>query len=300
MQPGRAVNGSRIDESRLRHPLERPIFVASAALSVGLAAAAVIVALLGAEWLKAHPVLETHKGTVRLAAVAAVGVVPAAHLLRRLRGIMYLGNSVRLSPEQLPGVHAVLEAHCARLGIAPLPALYLCRSLTGGAVRAFSGLDRDYVVLGTTLFEIPGGPGQDVIGFTLGRALGSIRLGHTRWWDEALLFFVARVPGLRNPIRAVRTYSCDRYGAALAPDGIRGLILEAAGPDALPAVNVAAYRRQAEAFPPGVWGGLIRFCQDPPHVSARIEALHGAGLWRAEPHEAPAGRPTADSTHRVA
>lgn len=277
------MNDARIDEARLRHPLERPIFVASAAVNVGLAAAAIVVVLLGAEWLADHPVLERHIETVRLAALAALLSVPAAHVLRRTRRVLYLGNSVRLSAQQLPDVHAVLEAHCARLGIAPVPELYLCRALGAGEpARAFSGLDRDYVVLGTTLFEIPGGPGRDVIGFTLGRALGSLRLAHTRWWDEALLLLVTRIPGLRSPLRAVRTYSCDRYGAALAPDGIRGLILEAAGPDALPDVNVAAYYRQAEALPSGIWGMLAPFSRDTPYVSMRVRALHDAGLWRTE------------------
>ena len=296
------MDSSQVDESRLRHPLERPIFVASAALSVALAASAVVVVLLGAEWLKEHPVLESHIDKVRLAALAAVAAVPAAHLLRRARRVLYLGNSVRLSAEQVPRVHAVLEAHCARLGIAPAPELYLCRTLTGGPARAFSGLDRDYVVLGTTLFEIPGGPGPDVIAFTLGRALGSIRLGHTRWWDETLLLFVTRIPVLRTPIRAVRTLSCDRYGAALAPGGLRGLILAAAGPDALPDVNVAAYRRQAEAFPSGVMGVLGAVSNDTPHVSARVRALYDAGLWRAEPDHngAPAPHPASRSTPRVA
>lgn len=295
----RGTSFAEIDEARLRHPLERPIFVASAAASVGLAAAAVVVVLLGTEWLKNHPLLERHIGMVRLAAVAAVLAVPLAPVLRRTRRMLYLSNSVRLSDEQLPHVHAVLEAHCARLGVAPVPDLYLCRMLDAPA-RAFSGLDRDYIVLGTVLFEIPGGPTPDVVGFTLGRALGSLRLGHTRWWDEALLLLLTRTPLLRTPIRAVRTLSCDRYGAALAPDGIRGVLLEAAGPDALPGIDVAVYRRQATGSFPGIVGALAPFVRDVPLVSIRIQALHDAGLWRADDPDTSAMHPGAVERSRVA
>ena len=66
---------------------------------------------------------------------------------------------------------------------------------------------------------------SDAMAFILGRELGRIRLGYTRLWKEILLTYVLRIPYLNIPITRVRTYSCDRYGAFLAPAGVRGLII---------------------------------------------------------------------------
>jgi hypothetical protein len=43
------------DESRLRHPKERPVFIATVLLNLALVAGAVALGLYGGDWLERHP-----------------------------------------------------------------------------------------------------------------------------------------------------------------------------------------------------------------------------------------------------
>lgn len=264
------------DVRHLRHPWERPVFIASAAANVLLGVAAVVIVLLGADWIAGHPLLARYIDRIRIIAVVAVLAAPAVHLLRRTRRVAFLGNSVRLSEEQMPEIHAILRHHCQRLGMSDVPELYL--SGTAERCEAFSGGGHDYIVLGGPILEVPAGDARrDALAFALGAALGAIRLGHTRWVEEALLTYTVRAPVVRAPLLAVRTFSRDRYGALLAPEGLRGLLLSASGGNVLPEVDLDAYVRQVREFRGGlVW--MATLWRDAPHISARVRALLDAGL----------------------
>jgi hypothetical protein len=265
-------------EAELRHPWERRIYAVSVVVNVLLAAASVVVVLLGADWLTGHPFIAQHIDQIRLLAVAAILALPAAAVLRGTRRIGFLGNAVRMSHGQFPEIRATLARHCERLGMVNVPEFFLTGDLD--RCHAFSAWGRDFIVVGGPLLEVPDpGVRRDGLAFALGAALGSIRLGHTRWWDDVLLAYVERVPVLGAPLAAVRTFSCDRYGAFLAPEGLVGLVVEASGGDMLPEVALEAYVRDASRFDlanPWVWvAGLWR---SRPHVSGRVRRLLEAGL----------------------
>jgi hypothetical protein len=59
----------------------------------------------------------------------------------------------------------------------------------------------------------------DVISFVSAHELGAIRLNQTAVRNEMLLTYISAIKLLRNPLERVRTYSRDRYGAALSPTG---------------------------------------------------------------------------------
>ena len=44
-----------LDESRLRHPKERPVFIATVLLNLALIAGALALGLYGGDWLERHP-----------------------------------------------------------------------------------------------------------------------------------------------------------------------------------------------------------------------------------------------------
>ena len=78
----------------------------------------------------------------------------------------------------------------------------------------------------------------------------------------------------------VFTYSEDRYGAALAPEGIRGLVVGPAGRMMLPSVNIQQYLEQVNRYR-GIWTKFALFLTETPQIAHRINALHEAGLWKA-------------------
>lgn len=275
------MQAAPIDESRLRHPRERPIFVASVAANLMMITAAVAAAMTGSDWLASHPRIAEHITRIRVLAIGAVFAFPLLLLLRNSRLGVVAGNSVRLSRDQVPVLYAMLESHCARLGVHPVPELYLSDTATSEVARADSVWRREYIVLGTRLNEIPPEEAPDVFAFTLARELGRLRLGHTRWWDELLLAYVARTPYLKHFLTNVRTYSLDRYGACLVPDGVRGLLVLASGAEILDRVNVGAYLEHLQEYG-GKWARLSSQSSEQPHVAYRIKALYAAGLFDLE------------------
>jgi hypothetical protein len=146
---------------------------------------------------------------------------------------------------------------------------------------AFSSWKHDYIVLSQGIVESNIETVGDAMAFILGRELGRIRLGYTRLRTEMLLTYVLRIPYLNIPITRVRTYSCDRYGAFLAPNGVRGLIIAASGRRLLQNVNVEDYIKQAAARD-DFWSRLASNLSPKPPVLHRLKALYNAGLLDLE------------------
>jgi hypothetical protein len=271
-------------ESALRNPREWPIFVTSAALNLVIMAGAVVLAAHGTEELRRFPRLASIVGhrieELRALAIAAVFALPAVIFLRNLRRASIRGGSVRLSSDQLPEIHDVLVRYCARLGMKPIPRLYLTDEAFKGDARAFSSWDGDYIVLGTKYLNRELAESHEVVAFLLGRELGTLRLGHTRWWNEALIAYVVRIPILRRPLRRVRAFSRDRYAAFLAPEGLRGLLVVASGGSQLPNINISAWLEQVREYE-GFWAWLSAKLREAPHVADRVRALYAAGLFRS-------------------
>lgn len=169
-----------LPEWRLRHPLEPSIFLFTVALNLIVMAGALAVVMAGDDWVAGHPRIAEHMTKVRLVAIAALFVVPAFAVARNSRLGAFRGNTVRLSDRQVPLLHAILERHCARLGVRPTPKLYMTEIGLSEPARAFSAWGADYIVLSTRFNDGPLEEVRDLFEFTLGRELGRLRLGHTR------------------------------------------------------------------------------------------------------------------------
>jgi hypothetical protein len=266
------------DESQLRHPAERPLFLAFAVLNVLLMAAAVFIVLSDSNWLRAHPHLA---GYIRVLAIGAVFGIPAIVFLRNTRHALVRGKSIALSPQQLPQIYAILQRHCERLGIDPLPELYVSDMKMAQPARAYRSWKCDHIVLSSKFLQPNLQPMLPVFAFWLGREIGRLRLEHTTWATEFLVTYVAKIPYLSNPLRHVFTYSEDRYGAFLAPEGLPGLIGVASGRRILPEVNASDYLKQVRRYG-GIWARLATMTEPEPPVSQRIKALFETGLWNTE------------------
>jgi hypothetical protein len=265
-----------VDESKLRHPLERPVFLATVALNFLLMAFAIALIFYEPAWVKSHALLSKEISLLRALAITALIGIPLLVLNRNRREASIRGNSVRLSDKQFPEIYAILQDHCRRLGMREIPELFITGSSITPYSQTFSSWRENYIVLHQVLFDIDDRKTLDVVSFTLAHELGAIRLNQTAVWNEILLTYVSTLKWFRNPLERVRTLSRDRYGATLSPTGFRGLLIYAVGRRLMDHVNVEEYFAQSRRYH-GIWPYLNVFFQGRPAVFIRLHRLREAG-----------------------
>ncbi len=265
-----------VDESTLRDPLERPIFIASVIGNFLLMGLAIALIFYEPPWIKSHALLSKDVGFLRLLAITALVGIPLLVLNRNRRESYVRGNSVRLSDRQFPEVYAVLRGHCRRLGMSEVPELFLTSGSIEPYSHTFSSWRENYIVLHQIIFDIDDRKTMDVISFAIAHELGAIRLNQTAVWNEMLLTYISSIKWLRNPLERARTYSRDRYGAALSPTGFRGLLIHAIGRRLMDEVNVEDYLEQERNYG-GFWSFMNVFFESQPQVFTRLRHLHDAG-----------------------
>ncbi|MFY9739718.1 MAG: hypothetical protein WAK11_11790 [Candidatus Cybelea sp.] len=269
--------GEIIEESALRHPHERLIFIGLVVLNFLLMGVAIALVVHDPGWLKAYPFLEKEVNILRFLSITALIGIPLLVLRRNRREASVRGNSVRLSAEQFPEIYAILQEHCRRLGMAEVPELFLSGSSIAPFSKTYSSWRENYIVLHQIILDIDVRKTADVVAFILGHELGAIRLNQTAWWNEMLLTYVSAIKWLRNPLERVRMYSRDRYGATLSPTGFRGLLINAIGRRLMDQVNIEEYLSQARRYG-GLWATLDVFFEAKPQVLSRLQQLRAAGF----------------------
>ena len=213
-----------------------------------------------------------------LLAVSMIGLIYALLIgaflaLSHVGFIAYIrGSAVRLSPDQLPELHARVASLARRVGLSAQPEAYLMQA--GGSLNALATrfLRSHMLVLFSDLLDACGDNEQarDMI---IGHELGHIRAGHLRWtW---FLFPGFLVPFLGMAYSRAREYTCDRYGAALCGDlrqGLLGLGILAAGGTHARQLNLQALAGQKENLNTG-WMTIGKWLSTHPSLAERIAAL---------------------------
>lgn len=283
----KSVSPDPLDESALRDPLERPIFIASVVINFTLMAMAIALIFYQPSWARTHPVVGKEIAFLRVLAITALAGIPLVVLNRNRRESSVRGDSVRVTEQQFPEVYAVLRSHCQRLGMTKLPELFITGSSITPFSRTFSSWRENYIVLHQNIFDIDDAKTMDVISFIIGHELGAIRLNQTAVWNEMLLTYLSSIKWLRAPLERVRTFSRDRYGAALTPTGFRGLLISAIGRRLMDRVNIDAYIQEMRTYG-GFWSGVNIFFEPRPQVFIRMHRLRHAG-YHYQPWQPPGG-----------
>jgi Zn-dependent protease with chaperone function len=182
------------------------------------------------------------------------------------------GSSIKVGPDQLPGLYSRVVNIARRIGMDPVPDVYLQQS--GGVLNAFATRfgRRRFVVLYSDLIRACGN-NVDALDFIIAHELGHIHRGHLNWrWLIAPALFI---PFLGTAYSRACEFTCDRYGfqASSDPDrSLDGLCILAAGSQFVSHVNREAFVAQRDdlntAFMKiGQW-----FATHPP-LARRVAAL---------------------------
>jgi Zn-dependent protease with chaperone function len=227
-----------------------------------------------------------------LLAVSLIGIAYALLLglfffVSHVLFIAYVrGNAVHLGPDQMPALHARVQALAQRIGMKRTPEAYVLQS--GGVLNALATkfLGSNFIILYSDLIEACG-ENEHARDFIVAHELGHLHAGHLRWsW---LLLPGLAMPFVGHAYSRAREYTCDRYGMAASTDADRaldGLCILAAGREQGPRVNRRALveqRRDLET----AWMKFGSWLFTHPSLAHRLAVL-APGLG-----EARVGRPLA-------
>jgi Zn-dependent protease with chaperone function len=182
------------------------------------------------------------------------------------------GNSVRVTQEQFPDLHALYLQSCQRLGIDKRPEFYLAQA--DGMLNAMATrfMRRDYVVLLSGVVEALEDRPQ-AIKFYMGHELAHIQRKHLsrHWWLWPGMIFPLLSPAYSRACE----YTCDRHGFACSDnleDAKRALAVLVAGPDRWKTLNIGAFEAQAKESG-GFWMAVNELTADYPWLCKRMMVL---------------------------
>jgi Zn-dependent protease with chaperone function len=182
------------------------------------------------------------------------------------------GNSVKVTAEQFPDLHALYGQTCTRLATGKRPELYLAQS--DGMLNAMATrfMRRDYVVLLSAVVDALADRPQ-AIKFYMGHELGHIKRKHLsrHWWLWPGMIFPLFAPAYSR----AREYTCDRHGFASCDnleDAKRALAVLVAGPERWKQLNLGAFEAQAKESG-GFWMAVNELTADYPWLCKRMMVL---------------------------
>jgi Zn-dependent protease with chaperone function len=259
---------------RLRHPLEWPAYILAVLLIPAVVATSGY--LLG----------EGMDTTL----VFIGGFILFIVLLREIDRRIAHANAVLLSRSQFPEIYEIVDDFARKLALKRVPDVYVT---TGDGVLNASATEswgKSYIVLNSELFSDQGDSIREGLAFIIGHELGHIKLKHTSifytiplvpWmWLSGFPYF-GLILGLPYTILSrFREYSCDRVGARLAPEGVSGLLLLAAGRYVYEQVDLDSFLEQARSRETrGRWTRIAELFSTHPFLANRVRTLYNLGFF---------------------
>ncbi|MFA6955917.1 MAG: M48 family metalloprotease [Thermoanaerobaculia bacterium] len=224
--------------------------------------------------------------------VSIIGIAYAVFLgifffLAHIGFIAYLrGSAVRLSPEQLPELHARVVAISERLDLKVAPEAYLMQA--GGSLNALATklFSKNFIVLFSDLLEACG-EDTEAADFIIAHEIGHLKAGHLRF--RSFLILGRLVPFIGSAWSRACEYTADRYGFAAVSNGgsaIHGLAVLAAGGRYSKSVNLDAFVAQRGAMDT-VMMTIGNWMASHPPLAFRIAELDQARFPKRTPAAAP-------------
>lgn len=255
----------------LRHRAEMPLLYLCVLISVLVLAgsAALVLAPDVTATLGLGALAEDATGIVVFAPLVPFAVI----LAKFYTAATARANGIKVGPEQFPEIYRQYLALAEKIGVAPVPELYVING--NGVVNAYAlscNARRNYVVLHAEIAMLNEKRPQ-VVDFVLAHELGHHKLHHV----SLFRILVNIIPGFmvlpqRAAIRA-QEYSADRVAMHACGSCTESMGLLAVGPFLEHRVNIDAYARQADEEDKSWFVRLVHWLSDHAVNTKRLRAL---------------------------
>lgn len=210
--------GSQTEQ--LRHPAEIPLLVTGIVSLIALLSAAGY--LLG-EWL--GPPGFRCPGRHRRRALPRPGMINAVER----------ANSVEITADQFPDVHARIVRYAEEFGLEEVPRAYMLQQ--GGTLNAIASKHNrtNFIRINAEIFEVgqfgvgPRSADPEALDFIIAHEMGHVAAKHTTYWYAFVAGYIFYVPLVGAALSRAREYTADNHGYAAVPDGIDGIVLLSGG-----------------------------------------------------------------------
>jgi Zn-dependent protease with chaperone function len=209
-------------------------------------------------------------GTVGTILLFLIPVAIVLLIAERVFRVALFGDSVRVSSNQFPEIHAILRQCAGDMGLQQIPQVFVVNS--NGIVNAVAikFLRTRYVMLYSHLVDVMD---AKKLGMIIAHELAHHAAGHTNFLINLILKPSYLVPFLGAAYSRACELTADRIAAAWLRDleaSKSALVAIACGSMRLtPRVNVSEFREQ-EALVPPIIGFLVNLFATHPRTTRRI------------------------------
>jgi Zn-dependent protease with chaperone function len=180
---------------------------------------------------------------------------------------------VRISENQFPEAYEIVRECAAAAGLKQVPEAYVV--LGNGVLNAYASGHgfRRFIAVHSDLFEVGGRlKDPDLLRFIVGHEIGHIAAGHVSFLRGVVSTAANLIPFLGDALTRSQEYTADNYGYAIAPEGVRGMTVFAAGKYLYREVDFDAIADRG-ATVGGIFGFLVNLTTDHPVLTLRMAAL---------------------------
>ena len=251
-----------IDVNSLRHSKEQVYFGAAAVVG-------------GIMWLI---LLLITVGTILL---WAIPVAIIAWVSEQFFKAQMFGNSVKVSENQYPEIHNIVQGCSRSLGLSRIPNVFVINSSGVTNAMAVRFLSKKYVLLYSELIDLMLLNREDMneLKMLIGHELAHHAAGHVNPLRRLLVMPAMFIPFLGNAYSRACELTADRIGAAFTQDieaSKRALVALACGSDALVGkTNVESFIQQ-ERDVPSIAGFMSELYSSHPRMTIRLMELEKA------------------------
>lgn len=221
--------------------------------------------------------LERRVGPVGVLALALA--ILSLYIARGFLNAAERANSVEITADQFPEVHARIVHYATEFGLDEVPRAYMVQE--GGTLNAFASKHNrtNFIRINASIFEVgefgvgPRDPDPQALDFIIAHELGHVAAKHVTYWYTFIAGYVAYVPFIGQALSRAREYTADNHAYDQVPDGIGGIVLLSGGKYLYAKVDPSQFVTRASSDD-GAFVWILNALSTHPVLTLRLEALH--------------------------